>query len=67
MSFEKDLFRLRISPLAKLSMMLIGALITVRESRESPPNPAFHPTGYSQLRWLPSAGEFKRWASLSHE
>jgi hypothetical protein len=27
------------------------------------PNPSLHPTAYSGLRPLPSAGELKRWAS----
>lgn len=42
MSFEKDLFHQRISPSQKLSMMLIGVLIKVREGRDMPPNPALH-------------------------
>jgi hypothetical protein len=38
MSFEKDLFVLSISPSAKPSTMLIGALIKARGGRDTPPN-----------------------------
>jgi hypothetical protein len=35
------------------------------EHKRMTPNPSLHPTAYSGLRPLPSAGELKRWASRS--